>query len=100
MEKINKLMKELESEINKFESEYGNNLIIKSGGETLECEYEYLSMANLTNDELMCLQLSDDYNDTGISISLTLKDTLNLHEHIGKLIKNYLLYCLELREED
>lgn len=99
MEKVNKLMRELELEINKLESEYGNNLIIKSGGETLECEYEYLSMDSLTSDELMCLALSDDYNETGISISLTLKDALNLQEHIGKLIKNYLLHNLELREE-
>lgn len=100
MEKVTKLMKELESEIGKLGLEHGNNLIINSGDKSLECDYEYLSMDNLNNEEFMCFELIDNHHDTSESISLTLKDALNLHEHIGKLIKNYLLYDLKLREED
>lgn len=96
MEKINKLMKELESEINKFETE----LNIQSSDKLLHCSYDYTSIRYVTRDEFIHLNLRDNDVNNDISISLSLKDALNLHEHIGKLIKNYLVYDLGLDEED
>lgn len=102
MEKVNKLMKELELEINKLDPKDKNYLSIKSYDNLLKCQYEYSFIGGVTKDEFISLQLSsnDGYNDDAISMSLTLKDALNLQEHIGKLIKNYLVYDLNLDEEE
>jgi len=100
MEKVNKLIRELELEINKLEPKDKNYLSIESGDDILECEYEYSSVHDVTNDEFACLTLKDNYSDTSKTISLTLKSALNLHEHIGKLIKNYVSYELKLGEDD
>lgn len=103
MKKINKLMKELESEINELEiNKFETDLAIESLDKLLNCSYDYSFIGNVTNDEFMYLKLSsnDGYNDDGISISLSLKDALNLQEHIGALIKNYLVYDLDLDEEE
>lgn len=84
MKKINNLMRELEYEITKLDSNNNDVLIIRSIGKKLQCEYDYNYIGDVSEDEFICLSLDNLQNDTGESMSLTLKDALILNEHIGK----------------